>query len=54
LTALERKRLVEERKKNSSFWRAVHWLGSLQLALILLATIAIACAADPHFGMRGA
>ena len=45
MTALERKRLVEERKKNSSFWRVVHWLGSLQLALILLATIAIACAA---------
>jgi hypothetical protein len=45
LTALERKRLVEERKKRSSVWRVIHWLGSLQLALILLATIAIACAA---------
>jgi len=45
LTAVERKRLVEARKKNSVFWRVVHWLGSLQLALILLATIAIACAA---------
>jgi len=45
LTALERKRLVETRKKTSTFWRVVHWLGSLQLALILLATIAIACAA---------
>ena len=45
MTVLERKRLVEERKKNSTFWRVVHWLGSLQLALILLATIAIACAA---------
>ena len=45
MTALERKRLVETRKKNSTFWRVVHWLGSLQLALILLATIAIACAA---------
>lgn len=45
MTALERKRLVEERKKNSTAWRVIHWLGSLQLALILLATIAIACAA---------
>jgi len=45
LTAVERRRLVEARKRNSSFWRVVHWLGSLQLALVLLATIAIACAA---------
>lgn len=45
MTALERKRLVEERKKKSATWRVIHWLGSLQLALILLATIAIACAA---------
>ncbi|MFM8716588.1 MAG: hypothetical protein ACKOF3_07380, partial [Spartobacteria bacterium] len=45
MTALERKRLVEARKKNSTAWRVIHWLGSLQLALILLATIAIACAA---------
>ncbi|NBS51901.1 MAG: cytochrome C biogenesis protein ResB [Spartobacteria bacterium] len=45
LTALERKRMVEARQKNSSFWRLIHLLGSLQLALILLATIAIACAA---------
>jgi hypothetical protein len=37
--------MVEARQKNSSFWRLVHWLGSLQLALILLGTIAIACAA---------
>ena len=45
MTAVERKRLVEARKKSSNFWRVVHWLGSLQLALILLSTIAIACAA---------
>lgn len=45
MTALERKRLVETRKKTSTVWRVVHWLGSLQLALILLGTIAIACAA---------
>jgi len=44
LTAAERKRLVEERKRNSPLWRLVHWLGSLQLALVLLATIAVACA----------
>jgi len=37
--------MVEARQKNSSFWRLIHLLGSLQLALILLATIAIACAA---------
>jgi hypothetical protein len=45
LTAAERKRLVEERKARSPLWRLIHWLGSLQLALVLLATIAIACAA---------
>lgn len=44
MTAAERKRLVEERKRNSPLWRVVHWLGSLQLALVLLATIAVACA----------
>ena len=45
MTASERKRLVEERKARSPAWRVIHWLGSLQLALVLLATIAIACAA---------
>ena len=45
MTAAERKRLVEERKARSPLWRLIHWLGSLQLALVLLATIAIACAA---------
>lgn len=45
MTAIERKRLVEARKKTSPTWRVIHWLGSLQLALILLSTIAIACAA---------
>ena len=44
MTAAERKRLVEERKGRSPVWRVIHWLGSLQLALILLSTIAIACA----------
>lgn len=45
MTAVERKRMVAERVARSPVWRVVHWLGSLQLALILLATIAIACAA---------
>ena len=36
--------MVEARQKSSPFWRLIHLLGSLQLALILLATIAIACA----------
>ena len=45
MTALERRRLVEARQNNSALWRLIHWLGSLQLALILLGTIAIACAA---------
>jgi len=44
LTQVERKKLVQERCARSVTWRVIHWLGSLQLALILLATIAIACA----------
>lgn len=44
LTAVQRKNLVRERCARSPVWRIIHWLGSLQLALILLATIAIACA----------
>ncbi|HEY5812332.1 MAG TPA: hypothetical protein VIT23_06745, partial [Terrimicrobiaceae bacterium] len=39
-----RKRMIAERQKRSPVWRLIHLLGSLQLALILLATIAIACA----------
>ena len=39
-----RKQMIAERRKRSAAWRVIHWLGSLQLALILLATIAIACA----------
>lgn len=39
-----RKQMIDERQKRSAVWRVIHWLGSLQLALILLATIAIACA----------
>ena len=44
LSAAERKRLIQQRCRESIGWRIIHWLGSLQLALILLATIAIACA----------
>lgn len=36
--------MIEDRRKNSVVWRVIHMLGSLNLALILLATIAIACA----------
>jgi hypothetical protein len=39
-----RKQMIAERRKRSVAWRVIHWLGSLQLALVLLATIAIACA----------
>ncbi len=44
LTAIERRKMIEERCRRSATWRIIHWLGSLKLALILLATIAIACA----------
>jgi hypothetical protein len=44
MSSEERKRLVAERCRRSVVWRVVHMLGSLQLALVLLATIAIACA----------
>ncbi len=44
MTGAERRRMVEERCRRSPVWQIVHWLGSLQLALVLLATIAIACA----------
>jgi len=39
-----RRKMISDRQKNSPVWRIIHWLGSLQLALILLSTIAIACA----------
>jgi len=39
-----RKRMIAERQKTSTFWKVVHMLGSLKLALLLLSTIAIACA----------
>ncbi len=39
-----RRKMIADRQKTSVTWRVIHWLGSLQLALLLLATIAIACA----------
>ncbi len=39
-----RRQIMAERRRRSIVWRIIHWAGSLQLALILLATIAIACA----------
>jgi len=36
--------MIADRQKNSVVWRIIHRLGSLQLALSLMATIAIACA----------
>jgi len=39
-----RRRMIAERQERSVAWRVIHWLGSLQLALILLASIAVACA----------
>lgn len=36
--------MIQERQKRNPLWRLIHLLGSLKLALLLLATIAIACA----------
>lgn len=51
-----RAQMIADRRKNSALWRVIHWLGSLQLALLLLATIAIACAvatfAESSFNTR--
>ena len=44
MTGAERRRMVEERCRRSPVWQIIHWLGSLKLALTLIATIAIACA----------
>ncbi|MEO6847403.1 MAG: cytochrome C biogenesis protein ResB [Chthoniobacterales bacterium] len=39
-----RKRMIAERQKKSAIWKMIHILASLKLALLLLATLAIACA----------
>jgi hypothetical protein len=45
--------MIAERQRNSPLWRLIHFLASLKLALLLLATIAIACAVatitESHF-----
>lgn len=53
LSAAARARMIAERQKRSPLWRLIHHLASLKLALLLLATIAIACAVatitESHF-----
>jgi hypothetical protein len=39
-----RRQLIAERRRHSVAWQVIHWMGSLQLALVLLSTIALACA----------
>lgn len=43
MTDSERREIIRKRQIESVSWRIIHLLGSLKLALILLATIAIAC-----------
>lgn len=54
--AQARRMMIKERQKNSTLWQLIHLLGSLQLALILLATIAIACGVatftESHFDTK--
>lgn len=53
---ITRRQLITQRQESSFFWKVVHLLGSLKLALLLLATIAIACAlatfAESHFDTK--
>jgi len=44
VTPAEHRRLIRERAERSEGWRLVHSLGSLKLAVLLLVTIAAACA----------
>ena len=50
---LSRAAMIAERQRRSLIWRVIHLLGSLRLALVLLATIAIAIATatftEAHF-----
>ncbi len=43
-TAVTRRQMIANRQKRSVAWWIIHRLGSLNFALVLLATIAIACA----------
>ncbi len=40
----QRRAYIRDRQQHSVFWRIIHMLGSLKLALLLLVTIALACA----------
>ncbi len=42
---VSRRQMIADRQKRSMFWWIIHRLGSLNFALVLLATIALACAA---------
>ncbi len=44
MTEAEHRKFVQARKQKSTLWRVIHMLGSLKLAMLLLSTIAIACA----------
>jgi hypothetical protein len=44
MTEAEHRKYVNERKAASAVWRIIHALGSLKLAIILLSSIALACA----------
>lgn len=51
-----RRAMIATRQKNSVFWQLIHLLGSMQLALLLLATIGIACGVatftESHFDSK--
>ena len=53
LSGAARARMIAERQRRSPVWRLIHLLASLKLALLLIATIAIACAVatftESHF-----
>ncbi len=44
MNAVERSRMMRERQKSSLLWKWIHILGSLKSAVILILTIALACA----------
>ena len=44
LTEKERREHIENRRRNSTLWQFIHLCGSLKLAVILLTSIAVACA----------
>ena len=56
MNSKDRRALIATRQKNSLVWQSIHLLGSLQLALLLLATIGIACAVatftESHFDTK--